>query len=96
MMTTGNGHTRPRQSLLVFPCRIDSKAFGLHSNRFQALVLGIVSRHIEPERLLATSSRASRGGKYVAVTISVQAQDREEIDAIYHELTQCTDVLIAL
>ncbi|MDA8390620.1 MAG: DUF493 domain-containing protein [Gammaproteobacteria bacterium] len=95
-MTNGNGHAQPHQDLLVFPCRIDIKAIGIHSNRFQAIVLGIVSRHIEAGRLVATASRESRGGKYLAVTVSVQAQDREEVDAIYRELTQCKDVLIAL
>ena len=96
MTSQGNGQAHPHQDLLIFPCRIDIKAIGAHSNRFQAVVLGIVSRHIGPERLLATTSRESRGGKYLAVTVSVQAQDRDEVDRIYRELSQCKDVLIAL
>ncbi len=95
-MTDGNGHARPHENVLIFPCRIDIKAVGANNTRFQAIILGIVSRHIEPARMLATSNRISRGGKYLAVTVSVQARDRDEMDAIYHELTQCKDVLIAL
>lgn len=99
-----NGHGRGDGSptyedvkdLLSYPARVHIKAVGAHSARFEALVHSIVDKYIAPEHRLATSTRASRGGKYLAVTITVNAQSREQLDAIYQELSSCEDVLIAL
>lgn len=99
-----NGHGRADgtpsyedvKDLLSYPARVHIKAVGAHSARFEALVRSIVDKHIDPEHLLATSTRASRGGKYLAVTITINAQNREQLDAIYQELSSCEDVLIAL
>ena len=99
-----NGHGRTDgapsyedvKDLLSYPARVHIKAVGAHSARFEALVHSIVGKYIDPEHLLATSTRASRGGKYLAVTITINAQSREQLDSIYQELSSCEDVLIAL
>ena len=90
-----NGNGVPSE-LLAFPTKVYIKAMGTESARFQALVLSIVSKHIAPEDLLSTSTRTSRGGKYLAVTIVITATSRAQLDAIYHDLSGCKDVLIAL
>lgn len=95
-MAAANGKDVHSPDLLTFPCKIDIKAFGLQSARFEALVHHLVSQHIEPKDLLATSRRASRGDKYIALTITIQAVSRAQLDAIYQALTDCKDVLIAL
>lgn len=84
------------KDLLSYPARVYIKAVGNHSARFEALVHSIVGKYIQAEHLLASSTRASRGGKYLAVTITINAQSREQLDAIYQELSSCDDVLIAL
>ncbi len=94
-MTEAKEHGDHKE-VLSFPCRIDVKAVGHRSARFEAIVHQLVSRHIAPEDLLATTRRESRGGKYVAVTVTIQASSRDQLDAIYHALTDCQDVLIAL
>jgi len=95
-MTVTNGKNGHSAELLSFPCKMDIKAFGLQSPRFEALVHQLVTQHIDPKDLLATSRRESRGGKYVAVTITIWAVSRAELDTIYQALTDCEDVLIAL
>ena len=100
----GNGHSRADggagaeelKDLLRYPARVHIKAVGAHSARFEALVHSIVGKHISPEELIATSTRASRGGKYLAVTLTITASSREQLDSIYQELSSCEDVLIAL
>lgn len=82
--------------LLTFPCQIDIKALGRQSSRFEALVHELISRHIEPRELLAVSRRESRGGKYVALTVTIQAHSRAQLDTIYQALSDCKDVLMAL
>jgi putative lipoic acid-binding regulatory protein len=81
---------------LTFPCQIDIKAVGVHTPRFQAIVHAIVARHVAPTALVGISTRASRGGRYLAVTLTITATDRVQLDAIYHELSRCEDVLVAL
>ncbi len=88
-----DGHS---PELLTFPCPIDIKALGHQSPRFEALVHQLISHHIEPHELLAVSRRESRGGKYVALTVTIQARSRAQLDAIYQALSGCKDVLVAL
>ena len=40
--------------------------------------------------------RTSSDGNFVAVTYTVLASSREQLDAIYRELTACKSVLMAL
>lgn len=88
-----DGHS---PELLTFPCQIDIKALGLQSSRFEALVHEIISRHLEPDELLAVSQRESHGGKYVALTVTIRARSRAQLDTIYQALSDCKDVLMAL
>lgn len=91
----GDGH-RPHESPDTFPCTVHIKAMGRSSMRFEALVHGLVSRHIRPEDLLATSRRESRQNHYLSVTFSIRATSRAQLDAIYRDLSACPEVLLAL
>jgi len=95
-MVAGNGKDTESPALLTFPCTIDVKALGRRSPRFEAIVHQLVLAHIRPEDLLATSHRDSREGTYVAITLTVRAQSRAELDAVYGALSACPDVLMAL
>lgn len=96
-MAGTNGKNDGRDpELLTFPCKVDIKALGHQSSRFEALVHELVSRHLEPRELLAVSRRESRGGKYLAVTVTIEARSRAQLDAIYQALSDCKDVLMAL
>jgi uncharacterized protein len=83
-------------SLLAFPCDFPIKAFGLAANDFDALIVELIRRHAPDLSEGAVSSRLSRQGKYVAVTVTVPATSREQLDAIYRELSACERVLMAL
>ena len=91
---SGNGAGHPPG--FVFPCRYEVKAMGPYSTRFMARVINIVSRHIGPDDLLLTSSRVSRTGRYVSVSCVIRATARQQVNAIYEELSDCPDVLMAL
>ena len=95
-MATANGHDDKAPELLTFPCTIDIKAVGKQSARFEALVHAIVSRHIRPQDLLSTTHRESRGGNYVAITLTIRALGRAQLDAIYEALSASPEVLMAL
>ena len=91
-----NGHDGKAPEILTFPCTIDIKAVGKHSPRFEALVHEIVSRHIGPQDLLSCTTRESRGGNYLAITLTIRASARMQLDAIYEALSASPEVLMAL
>ena len=91
----GGGNYDPFDAL-EYPCRFEIKAMGLDDNRFNALVQGIVSRHIGEDDLLHIKARPSRGGKYVSITVIIRAGSKEQIRAIYADLAGCPDVLMTL
>lgn len=96
---TGNGHGNGgahAEGLLKFPCRFEIKAMGRYSVRFEALVHAIISRHIGRDDLLAAMRKLSRNGNYLSVTCIIHATSREQLDAIYADLTACPEVLMAL
>jgi len=83
-------------SLLEFPCRFPIKAMGRQNDDFESVVKGIVSRHANlwpQEPIRCTPSKA---GNFVSVTAVVNAQSKDQLDAIYQDLTDCEQVLMAL
>jgi len=86
----------PDQSPLQFPCTFPIKAMGLASDTFDALVVGIVRRHAPDLGEAAVTVRPSAGGKYLAVTVTIQAYSRAQLDAIYQDLVASEYVLVAL
>ncbi len=84
------------EGLLTFPCDFPVKVVGWHAEDFDALVVSLVRRHAPDLGEGAVRVRASRGGRYLAVTVTVRATSREQLDAIYRELTACPRVLMAL
>jgi putative lipoic acid-binding regulatory protein len=75
------------EPVFVFPCRFPIKAMGLADPGFEALVVEIVSRHAPRPAEADVSARLSRGGKWVSVTLTIQAESRAQLDAIYCDLT---------
>jgi hypothetical protein len=79
-----------------FPCDFQIKAMGLDDGRFHEIVLEIVGRHSDRIRTDSLSQRPSRGGKYVSVSIVIEATSRAQLDAIYDDLTAHEKVLMRL
>ncbi len=76
--------------------RLPAQGDGRRSDDFRSIVLGIVQKHagsIEPERI---EERPSRDGNYLSLTCTFAAQSREQLDALYQELTSCERVLVVL
>jgi hypothetical protein len=83
-------------TLLQFPCDFPIKIMGAATDEFRSLAIGIVTRHfgnLDPARI---EERASGGGKYLGLTVTVRAESKAQLDAVYRELTSCRQVLVAL
>lgn len=81
---------------MTFPCDFQVKAMGLHEPGFDALVVEIVRRHCEDIREGAVSTKPSKNGKYISVTVGFQAESMDQLNAIYDELTAHEKVLMRL
>ena len=86
----------PDESPLQFPCDFPIKAFGRHTGDFDDLVLALVSEHAPEVTRDMLSTRSSRGGRYLAVTVNLRAQSRAQLDRIYESLSAHERVLAAL
>jgi len=83
-------------SPLTFPCRFPIKAMGRADGNLASVVTDIVARHDPALGPDAVRSRPSRAGNYVSVTVLVQATSREQLDAIYRDLTAHEEILWVL
>lgn len=84
------------ETLLEFPCHFPIKAMGKSSTNFDTIVVGIVSQYVDGIKEGAVKIKSSKGGKYSSVTITIEATSKQQLDAIYQGLTDCSKVLMAL
>jgi len=91
-MTTNDAAT----SLLEFPCDFPIKAMGRLDAELETAVREIVGRHATLIADNPVSAKLSGAGNFVSVTIIVEAESKAQLDAIYQELTDCEQVLMAL
>ena len=88
--------TNSDKPAIEFPCVFPVKAMGLAEESLHITVLDIVRRHAPEADESALHKRPSANGKYISVTVTISAQSREQLDAIYMDLTACEQVLMAL
>ena len=84
------------ETLLEFPCQFAIKAMGKNNLEFDLLVIDIVRRHVPDLYEQAVSARPSKDGNYLAVTVTIQASSKQQLDAIYQDLSDHPQVLMAL
>lgn len=90
-----NTETSEEESLMEFPCSFPIKAMGRATGDFDMLIIEIVRKHYPDVTEGAVKTRPSREGKYISVTVTINAQSREQLDNIYLDLTAHERVLMA-
>jgi len=83
-------------TLQEFPSDFPIKVMGRRDGELRALTQAIVERHAGPLNEANVKTRTSADGNFVALTYTIRAQSREQLDALYRELTACKSVLMAL
>lgn len=81
---------------LEFPCRFPIKVMGTNHADFEAQVVMIGRQYIPDLGEGAITSRPSRTGKYLAVTITFTATSKPQIDNLYRALNALPDVKFVL
>jgi putative lipoic acid-binding regulatory protein len=79
-----------------YPSDFPIKVMGRHDSDLRALTQAIVERHAGPIADAQVKTRTSADGNFLALTYTVRATSREQLDKIYRELTACKSVLMAL
>lgn len=81
---------------LKFPAEFPIKVMGRHDSDLKALTREIIERHTGPLPEERMKVRTSGDGNFLALTYTITAQSREQLDAIYRDLTACKAVLMSL
>lgn len=85
-----------RDSVIEFPCRFPIKAMGRDESEFQAHVLQIISSHVDDIAPEDVAVRSSSKGKFLAVTVTIEAKSQEHLDRVYRNLTSSERILYVL
>jgi uncharacterized protein len=86
----------PGDSLLQFPCDFPIKVMGRRVDSFAETICQVVKAH-DPQFDPATlEMRPSKQGNYLGLTLTIRAQSREQLDALYLALTRHPMVKVVL
>lgn len=75
------------RTLLEFPCEFPLKIIGRSSEDFAQQVVAIVLDHAPDFRSETVEMRLSGGGRYLALTCTIRARSRLQLDDLYRALT---------
>jgi hypothetical protein len=85
-----------KDTLFEFPTEYPLKIAGKNTVELEATVIEIVRRHVEDFDHATLTVRESKGGKYLAVSVSFTARSKSQLDALYQDLTDHPHVVWAL
>jgi len=85
-----------RESTLTYPCDFPIKVMGRREAGFAQGVMEIVLKHAPDFQPATMEMRPSRQGRYLSLTVTVQARSREQLDALYRELCDHPSVVMVL
>lgn len=84
------------ESLLVFPCRFPIKIMGRDAPDFYETALELVEKHAGKVNPDDVRNAPSSKGNFVSLTITITAESQPQLDAIYRELSDHEQILVAL
>ena len=85
-----------QETLLEFPCKFPVKAMGRSEDGFETLVTKIILQHADIHDGKHVTVNPSSSGKYISVTVTIEALSKVQLDRIYQALSDCEQVLVAL
>ena len=82
--------------LIEFPCTFPIKAIGHSHANVRLIVEKIIDLHVESALVLEFAERESGKGKFTAVTVTINAQSKAQLDNIYFALTSDKSIVFAI
>jgi uncharacterized protein len=86
----------PPASLIDYPCAFPVKVMGAKAEGFVEEMASIAQRHDPGFDPATVQLRPSRTGVWLGVTLTIMATSREQLDALYRELTAHPMVKVVL
>jgi hypothetical protein len=83
-------------TLLEFPCDFPLKVMGAAQDGFAQAVADVVRKHAPDFDAATMEMRPSKAGNYLSLTCTIRATSKEQLDALYRELTSHPLVKIVL
>lgn len=83
-------------SVIEYPLEFPIKVMGLNKPEFRPAMVAVFRRHAPDLDESTIEVRSSREAKYLSLTISINAVSREQLDALYGELSDHPMVTMAL
>lgn len=84
------------ETLFEFPCEFPIKVMGHANDTFEIEVVTLIRKHVPDLDENAVTRRESAKSNYAALTITITATSREQLDEIYKDLTASEHVIMAL
>jgi uncharacterized protein len=82
--------------LLTFPTPFPIKVMGRREEGYAQAILEVVLRHAPDFEPATMEMRPSKAGKYLSLTVTINARSREQLDALYTDLSGHPMVVMVL
>jgi len=84
------------ESAIEFPCEFPIKMMGRDTPEFRSTARALVEKHAGTVADNDVREAQSRKGNFVSITVTITATSQKQLDAIYQDVTDHEDVLMAL
>ena len=84
------------ESAIECPCEFPIKMMGRDTPAFRSTARALVEKHAGKVADDAVREAQSRKGNFVSITVTITATSQQQLDAIYQDVTDHEDVLMAL
>jgi putative lipoic acid-binding regulatory protein len=85
-----------KKNIIEFPCAFVLKIFGKHGANYIEEAKRIVLSHFPDTNEGKFIIKDSKESKYCAISVEVNAESQQQLDAAYIELSSCPDILMVL
>ncbi len=86
----------PERSLIDYPCAFPIKVMGLQVEGFVETMVSVALQFDPGFDVGAVEQRPSSGGRYLGLTLTVNATSREQLDELYRTLSSHVMVKVVL
>jgi putative lipoic acid-binding regulatory protein len=70
--------------------------FGKQSDDFEGIVLALIKARCPQAEHIDVRRRSSKGGKYLALTLTFTVYSQKQLEEIYQDLYDCEQVVMSL
>jgi uncharacterized protein len=82
--------------MIEFPCDFPIKIMSIHRPGIADELLTLIRQHYPDLLDNAVKQQLSKNGNYLALTVTIHAQDQMTLDGLYVELTKHPDIKMVL